>query len=122
MKGIGILRNTTRSILLAGLMCGTAAVVHAQAGAGGAGGAAGQAGTGAQAGGGGMSGSMTGQPSSGLGGAATGQPGNAPPPYRMEGKRGSSSDTSSSRGPRTILQSPGRMEPNPSTIPGTPGT
>jgi hypothetical protein len=51
MKGIGILRNTTRSILLAGLMCGTTAVVHAQAGAGGAGSAAGQAGTGAQAGG-----------------------------------------------------------------------
>ena len=58
MKGIGILKNTTRVILLAGLMCGTVAVVHAQAGAGGAGGATGQAGTGAQAGGGDMSGGI----------------------------------------------------------------
>jgi hypothetical protein len=84
MKGIGILRNTTRSILLAGLMCGTVAAVHAQAGAGGTGGAAGQAGTGAQAVGGGMSGNMTGQPSPGSGGAATGQPGSAPPPIPHE--------------------------------------
>jgi hypothetical protein len=122
MKGIGILRNKTQELLLAGLMCGTVAAVYAQAGAGGTGGAAGQAGTGAQAVGGGMSGNMTGQPSPGSGGAATGQPGSAPPPYRMEGKRGSSSDSSSTRGSRPILQSPGRMEPNPSTIPGTPGT
>ncbi|MEO6824660.1 MAG: hypothetical protein ABI167_08060 [Nitrosospira sp.] len=119
MKRTSVFRNTTRSILLAGLMCGTVAVVHAQAGAGGAGGAAGQAGTGAQAGG---NGSMTGQPSPGSGGATTRQPGSAPPAYRMEDKRGSSSDSSSTRGSRSILQSPGRMEPNPSTIPGTPGT
>lgn len=119
MKGISILKNTTRSILVAGLMCGIA-VVHAQTGAGGSAGGAGQAGAGAQAGGG-MSGGMTGQPSSGSGGSATGQPYSAAPGYRMEGKKGSSRDSSIIPGSGVIRQSPG-MGTNPSTVPGTPGT
>ena len=118
MKGISILKNTTRSILLAGLMCGIA-VVHAQTGAGGGAGGAGQAGAGGSAGTAGQAGTGA-QSGGGMSGGMTGQPYSAAPGYRMEGKKGSK-DSSSIPGSGIIRQSPG-MGTNPLTAPGTPGT
>ena len=62
MKKLSTLRNSTRSILLAGLMCGIVGVVHAQAAAGGAacGAATGQAGGGSAGSGGQAGGGMSG--------------------------------------------------------------
>jgi hypothetical protein len=112
MKHISVLKNITRSVLLASMMVGVAAVVHAQSGAAGAGGAAGVGGAAGAAGqaGGGMGGksgamsgsgqdsSMAGQYSSGQGNAIPSQPRTPGPAQGMPGKKGTSIDSSLGRG------------------------
>ncbi len=102
MKHMSTLKNTIRSILLAGLMCGITGVVHTQT-LGGPG----------QVGGMGQQGAPAGEFPSQPGSTAIRQQGNSTPQQAMPGQEGSAKNSSGTQGSGSVRQGAG-IGPNPS--------